>query len=154
MAEAEGEPPRAATSLYRSFLNVGGLTLASRVLGFIRDALVAAVLGTGPAADAYLAAFVHDYNRTRLRCLGYTAPIEALNNLTGHNTCAGGSCSYDRTSLPADLDAGSTSARAADAGAFAGGDNLHPERVLALVVRGGGGAAQRDALDPDRQSSA
>ncbi|MEO6014158.1 MAG: murein biosynthesis integral membrane protein MurJ [Devosia sp.] len=45
------------TSLYRNFLNVGGLTLGSRILGFVRDALVAAVLGTGPAADAYLAAF-------------------------------------------------------------------------------------------------
>ncbi|MEO7224297.1 MAG: murein biosynthesis integral membrane protein MurJ, partial [Devosia sp.] len=44
-------------SLYRNFLNVGVLTLGSRILGFIRDALVAAVLGTGPAADAYLAAF-------------------------------------------------------------------------------------------------
>jgi putative peptidoglycan lipid II flippase len=44
-------------SLYRNFLNVGVLTLGSRVLGFVRDALVAAVLGTGPAADAYLAAF-------------------------------------------------------------------------------------------------
>src|SRR5690606_24026573 len=44
-------------SLYRNFLNVGALTLGSRVLGFIRDALVAAVLGTGLAADAYLAAF-------------------------------------------------------------------------------------------------
>ncbi len=46
-----------ASSLYRNFLNVGVLTLGSRILGFIRDALVAAVLGTGPAADAYLAAF-------------------------------------------------------------------------------------------------
>jgi putative peptidoglycan lipid II flippase len=45
------------SSLYRNFLNVGVLTLGSRVLGFVRDALVAAVLGTGPAADAYLAAF-------------------------------------------------------------------------------------------------
>ena len=44
-------------SLYRNFLDVGGLTLMSRILGFIRDALVAAVLGTGAAADAYLAAF-------------------------------------------------------------------------------------------------
>jgi len=44
-------------SLYRNFLNVGVLTLGSRILGFVRDALVAAVLGTGPAADAYLAAF-------------------------------------------------------------------------------------------------
>ncbi|MEQ1771610.1 MAG: murein biosynthesis integral membrane protein MurJ, partial [Devosia sp.] len=44
-------------TLLRNFLNVGALTLGSRVLGFVRDALVAAVLGTGPAADAYLAAF-------------------------------------------------------------------------------------------------
>jgi putative peptidoglycan lipid II flippase len=44
-------------TLYRSFLSVGGLTLLSRVLGFVRDALLAAVLGTGPAADAFYAAF-------------------------------------------------------------------------------------------------
>jgi putative peptidoglycan lipid II flippase len=44
-------------SLYRNFINVGALTMGSRALGFIRDALVAAVLGTGPAADAYVAAF-------------------------------------------------------------------------------------------------
>jgi putative peptidoglycan lipid II flippase len=44
-------------SLYRNFVNVGAMTTGSRILGFIRDALVAAVLGTGPAADAYLAAF-------------------------------------------------------------------------------------------------
>jgi putative peptidoglycan lipid II flippase len=45
------------SNLYRNFLNVGVMTTGSRVLGFVRDALVAAVLGTGPAADAYLAAF-------------------------------------------------------------------------------------------------
>src|ERR1700689_5826785 len=45
--------------------------------------------------------------------------------------------------LPADLDAGSSGARAANAGAFAVGDNLDPERVLALVVRGDAGLAQR-----------
>jgi putative peptidoglycan lipid II flippase len=44
-------------SLYRNFLSVGGLTLVSRVAGFVRDALMAAVLGTGPAADAFFAAF-------------------------------------------------------------------------------------------------
>ena len=48
---------RPALSLYRNFLNVGIMTTGSRILGFVRDALVAAVLGTGPAADAYLAAF-------------------------------------------------------------------------------------------------
>jgi|TARA_R110000868_G_scaffold895_3_gene6808 putative peptidoglycan lipid II flippase len=44
-------------SLYRNFLSVGGLTLISRIAGFARDALMAAVLGIGPAADAFNAAF-------------------------------------------------------------------------------------------------
>ena len=44
-------------SLFRNFLSVGSLTLVSRVAGFARDALMAAVLGTGPAADAFFAAF-------------------------------------------------------------------------------------------------
>src|SRR2546423_1882522 len=46
------------------------------------------------------------------------------------------------SSLPADLDAGSSSARAASAGAFTVGDHLDPERILGLVVRGGTGLAQ------------
>src|SRR5690606_14305670 len=46
-----------AMSLYRNSLSVGGVTLVSRVAGFARDALMAAVLGTGPAADAFFAAF-------------------------------------------------------------------------------------------------
>jgi putative peptidoglycan lipid II flippase len=44
-------------SLYRNFLSVGGLTLLSRLAGFVRDALMAAVLGIGPTADAFNAAF-------------------------------------------------------------------------------------------------
>ncbi|MGV8832691.1 MAG: murein biosynthesis integral membrane protein MurJ [Devosia sp.] len=44
-------------SLYRNFFSVGGLTLVSRIAGFARDALMAAVLGIGPAADAFNAAF-------------------------------------------------------------------------------------------------
>ncbi|MDX2308590.1 MAG: murein biosynthesis integral membrane protein MurJ [Hyphomicrobium sp.] len=44
-------------NLYRSFATVGGLTLLSRVLGFARDILAAAVLGTGPVADAFYVAF-------------------------------------------------------------------------------------------------
>ncbi|MCY4259840.1 MAG: murein biosynthesis integral membrane protein MurJ [Rhodobacteraceae bacterium] len=36
---------------------VGVWTLASRVLGFIRDILFAAILGTGPVAEAFLVAF-------------------------------------------------------------------------------------------------
>src|SRR5204863_10021589 len=38
-------------------LTVGGFTLASRVTGFLRDILMAAVLGAGPTADAFLVAF-------------------------------------------------------------------------------------------------
>ena len=39
--------------------------------------------------DACIAKFVHDYNRTRLKCLDYQAPLQALANLTGPNTFAG-----------------------------------------------------------------
>ena len=39
--------------------------------------------------DAMLCRFVHQYNRTRLKCLGYLAPLEALANLPGPNTNAG-----------------------------------------------------------------
>jgi putative peptidoglycan lipid II flippase len=44
-------------SMYRSIATVGGLTLISRVLGFVRDILIAAVLGTGLVADAFFVAF-------------------------------------------------------------------------------------------------
>jgi len=47
----------AGMNLYRSFATVGGLTMISRVLGFIRDILIAAVLGTGVVADAFFVAF-------------------------------------------------------------------------------------------------
>lgn len=43
--------------LYRSFATVGGFTIISRVLGFARDVLIAAVLGTGWVADAFFVAF-------------------------------------------------------------------------------------------------
>src|SRR5882724_1912258 len=43
--------------MIRSFLTVSSGTLASRLLGFLRDSLVAALLGAGPVADAFLAAF-------------------------------------------------------------------------------------------------
>ena len=43
--------------LYRSFATVGGLTLVSRVFGFMRDILLARLLGTGPVADAFVIAF-------------------------------------------------------------------------------------------------
>ena len=42
--------------MLRNILTVGGWTMASRVLGFARDMLMAAILGTGPIADAFLVA--------------------------------------------------------------------------------------------------
>jgi putative peptidoglycan lipid II flippase len=44
-------------ALFRSIATVGGYTLVSRVLGFLRDVLVAAYLGAGPVADAFFVAF-------------------------------------------------------------------------------------------------
>ncbi|PQV56777.1 putative peptidoglycan lipid II flippase [Defluviimonas denitrificans] len=43
--------------LIRGFLTVGAWTLLSRVVGFARDVLIAAYLGTGPMAEAFLVAF-------------------------------------------------------------------------------------------------
>jgi transposase len=38
--------------------------------------------------DAFLTRFVDDYNRTRLKCLGYLTPIQLLTNPPGPNTFA------------------------------------------------------------------
>ena len=43
--------------LYRGFAAVASITLLSRVLGFVRDVLIAAVLGTSSVADAFFVAF-------------------------------------------------------------------------------------------------
>ncbi|MEM0949254.1 MAG: murein biosynthesis integral membrane protein MurJ [Pseudomonadota bacterium] len=43
--------------LVQGFLTVGVWTMASRVMGFLRDILIAAFLGTGPVAEAFLIAF-------------------------------------------------------------------------------------------------
>ncbi len=44
-------------ALLRALATVGGFTGISRLLGFLRDILIAAALGTGPAADAFFVAF-------------------------------------------------------------------------------------------------
>jgi putative peptidoglycan lipid II flippase len=44
-------------ALMRSIATVGGWTMVSRVLGFVRDAMMAGVLGAGPAAEAFVVAF-------------------------------------------------------------------------------------------------
>ena len=43
-------------SMIASILSVGGWTLVSRVTGFVRDIVLAAVLGAGPVADAFFVA--------------------------------------------------------------------------------------------------
>jgi putative peptidoglycan lipid II flippase len=42
--------------MIRGILTVGGWTMASRILGFARDMLIAATLGAGPIADAFFVA--------------------------------------------------------------------------------------------------
>ncbi len=42
--------------MIRGVLTVGGWTMVSRVLGFARDMLIAAILGAGPVADAFFVA--------------------------------------------------------------------------------------------------
>ena len=42
--------------MFRGIVTVGGWTMASRVLGFARDMLIAALVGTGPVADAFFVA--------------------------------------------------------------------------------------------------
>ncbi|MEE8123737.1 MAG: lipid II flippase MurJ, partial [Alphaproteobacteria bacterium] len=44
-------------ALLRSITTVGGYTMISRLLGFVRDVLLAALLGAGPVADAFFVAF-------------------------------------------------------------------------------------------------
>ncbi|HYC64363.1 MAG TPA: murein biosynthesis integral membrane protein MurJ [Reyranellaceae bacterium] len=43
-------------SLGRAIATVGGFTLVSRVVGFLRDVVLSAVLGAGPIADAFVIA--------------------------------------------------------------------------------------------------
>src|SRR5580704_1539621 len=44
-------------SLGRSIATVGFFTLLSRIVGFVRDVVLSAVLGSGPIADAFIVAF-------------------------------------------------------------------------------------------------
>ncbi len=55
---ALGRPGRAvAMNLLKSLLSVSALTMASRILGFLRDAVIARAFGAGMAADAFFVAF-------------------------------------------------------------------------------------------------
>lgn len=44
-------------SLVRSVFTIGGFTFLSRVLGFVRDILIAAIMGAGLLSDAFFVAF-------------------------------------------------------------------------------------------------
>jgi len=62
---SERKPPEKRTAPYgtaapstaRGTAIVGGITLLSRVLGFVRDSLVARLFGSSPIADAFFVAF-------------------------------------------------------------------------------------------------
>lgn len=43
--------------MIKNIFTVGGWTLVSRITGFVRDIVMAAILGAGPIADAFLVAF-------------------------------------------------------------------------------------------------
>lgn len=45
------------SGLFGKFATVGGASMASRLLGFFREALLAAALGTGPVADVFYTCF-------------------------------------------------------------------------------------------------
>ncbi len=47
----------ARATMASGFLTVGGWTLLSRILGFLRDMMIAAYLGTGAQAQAFIVAF-------------------------------------------------------------------------------------------------
>jgi len=55
-----------AMKLYRGFATVGSMFILSRALGFVRDVLTAAVLGTSYVADAFFVAFRVPYMFRRL----------------------------------------------------------------------------------------
>ncbi|UWQ14923.1 murein biosynthesis integral membrane protein MurJ [Aliiroseovarius sp. M344] len=46
-----------ASGLARGFMTVGGWTMASRILGFVRDIMIGAFLGSSAVAEAFLIAF-------------------------------------------------------------------------------------------------
>ncbi|MEO1277071.1 MAG: murein biosynthesis integral membrane protein MurJ, partial [Pseudomonadota bacterium] len=60
-SEQTGPSPKGAglkgTGLLGGFATVGLWTMVSRVLGFLRDVVIAAILGVGPVAEAFFVAF-------------------------------------------------------------------------------------------------
>ena len=44
-------------NLFKTFFGIGGMTTISRILGFVRDTVIARVFGAGLASDAFFVAF-------------------------------------------------------------------------------------------------
>jgi putative peptidoglycan lipid II flippase len=55
--QTDAAAPPVSARLARDSLIVGAATVLSRILGFVRDILIARALGAGPIADAFLVAF-------------------------------------------------------------------------------------------------
>lgn len=55
--QGAGKEGALSTRLLRSTATVGGFTLCSRILGFVRDVVIATVFGAGLGADAFFIAF-------------------------------------------------------------------------------------------------
>ena len=51
------EPPAVERQVVGALGSIGAATLASRVLGFVRDMVVALAFGAGPVTDAFFVAF-------------------------------------------------------------------------------------------------
>src|SRR5687767_8052881 len=52
----ESQPAAGRSGMIGRIASVGGLTLLSRIAGFFRDIMLAAILGAGPIADAFFVA--------------------------------------------------------------------------------------------------
>lgn len=57
MSDTSDEQPKPASGLLRSSGIVGAMTMVSRVLGLIRDVVIATIFGAGTGADAFFVAF-------------------------------------------------------------------------------------------------
>ena len=67
--------------LYRAFATVGGLTLVSRVLGFMRDIAFAWGFGAGMVADAFAVATAVEFDAILLTGDPEIEPLEGEQNL-------------------------------------------------------------------------
>ena len=85
--------------MFRKILSVGGWTLVSRLTGFIRDVVLAAVMGVGPIADAFVVA-------SRIRTI--SGPSSAKAPSTARSSPLTRACSNGKVPpLPARLPAAS-----------------------------------------------